>query len=181
MAETPQAWPSVAGWLAPSLPTLNKVIVLRCFHDLGICEQPPGSNRSGRIDTYNKRGGSPVGSYWCMNWATSVWVDAGAQVPDRSRGSCDVTWHWARRQGLATDDPVPGAMVIYTNKRTLATGPFAGHLDAVHVGIIVRVEPYLIAAEGNAAWSGFSANGEAVLLKRVDTARVLGYVTPRAA
>jgi hypothetical protein len=180
--EKPQPWPSVAGWLTPDLPMLNKAIVFRCFHDLVTCEKPAGSNRGGRIDTYNKRGGSPVGSYWCMNWATAVWVDAGADVPDRDRGSCDVTWHWGKRQGLEIKQPVPGAMVVYTNWRKLTAGPFAGELDAVHVGIVLRTDPYLVSAEGNASWGGsFSANGEAVLLKRVDSGRVLGYIKPRPA
>lgn len=172
MIETPQAWPSVAGWLAPDLPGLNKAIVLRALADVGICEMPPSSNRSGRIDAYNIRAGAPLGSYWCASEATACYVDSGADVPLSGRASCDVIMAWAKKEGLfvpKAQTPLPGYMVLYGT----AT-------DAHHVGILIRSAPYLIDVEGNTSFSGFSVNGEAMLVKRVDVTRVVGWVKPRA-
>ena len=166
--EKPQPWPALAGWLSPNLPALNRSIVFRCFHDLGICETPAGSNRSGRIDTYNQRAGSPLGSFWCASQATAVYVDAGADVPLTLRASCDELMKWAKREGLWSQRVIEGAMVLYG-----VPG------DATHVGIVIRVSPYLISAEGNAAFGGHSRNGEAMLVRKVDVSRVLGYIHPR--
>jgi hypothetical protein len=174
VTEQAQPWPSVAGWLAPDLPGLNKAIVFRVMADIGICEQPPSSNRSGRIDAVNQRAGAPLGSYWCASEATACYVDAGADVPSEGRASCDVIMQWAIKNGLfvpisgSSGLVVPGMMVLY--------GTAA---DAHHVGIIIRSSPYQISAEGNTSFSGFSTNGEAVLVKKVDLARVAGYVRPR--
>lgn len=170
MIEKPQPWPAMAGWLPATTPPLAKAIIFRAFQDLGICEIPPGSNRSGRIDTYAKRGGSPLGSWWCALWATAVLVDAGADVPATSRGSCDVLMTWAKGAGLWKErGPVPGDLVLYG-----VPG------DARHVGIIVRHMPYLLSIEGNAPLgSAPSNNGEAVVLRRVATSGILGFVSPR--
>jgi hypothetical protein len=93
---------------------------------------------------------------------------------------------WAKKEGLwIKHDPVtrfpqvlPGSMVIYTNGKKLR--PDSDELDAVHVGIVIRLTPYLMSMEGNASIGGtFSTNGEAVVLRRVDPRRVYGFITPR--
>lgn len=172
MTEQAQAWPSVAGWLLPELPGLNKAIVFRALADVGICENPPSSNRSGRIDAVNNRAGAPLGSYWCASEATACYVDAGADVPPSGRASCDAIMTWAKKEGLWVPKGatvLPGYMVLYGTPA-----------DAHHVGIVIRESPYQISVEGNTAFSGFSTNGEAVLVKKVDLPRVVGYVRPRA-
>jgi len=165
------------GHLGPDVPPLNLAICYRAVADLAICELPPGSNRSGRIDTYNRRAEAPVASYWCCAWATAVWEDAGAEVPPHARASCDVLVEWAMQRGTFHSEPIAGAIVVYTSGQHLASGA----LDAVHVGIVVRVTPLLLSLEGNAAFTSDSRNGEAVLLKEITRARVMGYVHPRAA
>lgn len=166
--EKPQAWPSFAGWLAPELPPLNKAIIFRAMADLGICENPPSSNRSGRIDEYNARAGAPDGSYWCASFSTACYVDAGADVPLSARASCDTIMAWAKKNGTWHAKPIEGALVLYGTPA-----------DAHHIGIVIRLTPYLLSIEGNTAYGGFSVNGEAVLVKKVDTTRVVGYVHPR--
>jgi hypothetical protein len=158
--------------MTPDLPGLNKAIVFRALADVGICETPPSSNRSGRIDKYNSRAGAPLASYWCASAATSWYVDAGADVPPSGRASCDVIMAWAKKEGLwepKESVPLPGWMVLYGTPA-----------DAHHIGVIIRGSPYQISAEGNTAFGGFSRNGEAVLVKKVDLTRVVGYVRPRA-
>jgi hypothetical protein len=158
----------MAGWLSDEVPHLNRLIVMRALCDLGICETPEGSNRGGRIDGYNRRAGAPLGSYGCASWATAVWVDCRATVPPTSRASCDVVMAWAQREGQwSRRAPVVGAFVLYGTEA-----------DASHIGILIRTAPYLISIEGNAAWGGHSRNGEAVVCRRVDLARVVGFVHP---
>lgn len=165
-----QPWPSLAGWMGDDVPDLNKAIVLRAFADVGICEVPGGSNRSGRIDEFARRGGSPVGSYWCALAVAAWWEDAGATVPPSERGSCDKWLAWAKAGNSFSDTPVIGAAVLY-GKPT----------DATHIGIVIRTSPYLLSIEGNTSFSGFSTNGEAVLVKKLDAARAIGYVHPTKA
>lgn len=158
----------------------RRAILERALMDLGECEVPPGSNRSPRIDAYNKASGAPVGSYWCASWATTVLADCGVPVPAAGRASCDVIVSWAMKRGTwIRNNPQTsyprvqcGDLILYTNGKTLSSG----NLDAYHVGIVFRVEPYLLSLEGNAAYAGFSANGEAVVLKRVDVSKVYGFV-----
>lgn len=189
--ERPQSWPSAMGHLGASIPALNTAIVVRASLDVLTCrENPAGSNTSPRIDAYNRRAGAPLGSYWCASWATACYVDAGADVPPSARASCDVLAEWAMANDLWRPKgtrPLPGWMVLYTSGKTLPAGRILPHgrpakpgqLDAYHVGIVAMVDPYLASLEGNAAFSGFSVNGEAVLAKMVALEKVYGYLLPR--
>lgn len=167
-------------WLPPETPALSIAIADRVFQDIGMCETPPSSNRGGRIDSYNQRAGAPLGSYWCASEATACYVDAGARVPDSGRASCQTLMEWAVLQGIWFNAPVVGAMVIYGSPDGHGGWKLnaQGH-HAHHVGIIVRLVPYLLACEGNSSWGGgFTSNGEAVVMRRVDLNRVLGFLHP---
>lgn len=162
-------WPSFCGWLPDALPAFQKAIVFRAFADLGICEQPMSSNRGGRIDDYNRRADAPLGSYWCASWATAVWEDCGCMVPAQERASTNVLMAWAKKNGLWSATPVIGAMVIYGSNGI-----------AEHVGIVIRIDPMLRSAEGNAGVAGgVTRNGEGVEMKVVALSRVLGYILPK--
>ncbi len=180
-------WPSALRHLGDDVPYLNKLICMRAMLDIAsVCEEPPSSNRGKDIDEYNKRAGSPLGSFWCASWVTAVWEDCKVDLPKQDRASCDQLVDWAIKEGLwVPHDPLnrekkvlPGSLVLYTNGRPLPGR--RDRLDAVHVGIVVRVMPYLLSIEGNAAYGGiFSTNGEAVVLKRPEIRRVYGFVSPR--
>lgn len=177
-----QPWPAELAWMTPDTPSLQIAICDRAWKDLAVCETPPGSNRGGRIDEFCRRAGAPLGSYWCMAAATAWWEDAGAIVPTVDRASCQAVMMWAQQNGTWFKSvPALGAMAIYgTPNGNGGWAPnAAGHL-AHHVGVVVRILPYMITAEGNAAWSGFSSNGEAVLLKQSEVRRIMGYVHPRS-
>lgn len=184
---TMHGWPQIFGFWEDELPQLNRQICMRAIQDLALCEVPPSSNRSPRIDQYNTRAEAPLGSFWCASWVSAVLEDAGAAVPPTARASCDAWVDWAiKNQSWIPNEPVlrsppiaPGFVVVYTNRKPLGDG---GRLDAVHVGILLRESPYLISIEGNAAWGGsFSTNGEAVIVRRVDVQRVYGFISPRVA
>lgn len=167
---TARGWPAMAGWLSDDLPALNRNIVWRAFADAGICEVPVSSNRSGRIDEYNKRAGAPVGSYWCASWATAVWEDCGASLPRSGRASCDALMQWAKAKGQWSQKPVIGALILYGSRQPL---------DANHVGIVIRISPIVRTLEGNAGVAGgVTRNGEGVEMKVAALDRVLGYVHP---
>lgn len=159
----------LARWLPDATTSdLNRRIVKRALLDIGICEIPPGSNRSRVIDDYNRRAGAPAGSYWCAAAVHAWWQDAGAAVPESGPAGCDEWMRWAKKTGRWSATPAPGAAVVY-GKPT----------DANHIGVIVRVDPVLLSVEGNTTVGAFDRNGIAVALKVPDLKRVLGYVHPR--
>lgn len=167
-------WPRLAGWLVPgyNCTELQFKIVERAFRDVGICEDPPSSNRGTRLDSYAKRSGVPVGSWWCALWVGCVWADAGAKVPKWF----PMTDHWIQH---LQPKPVIGAAILYGLKKR---GPVSAKMDAHHIGIVVRIEPTLLTIEGNRSWAGTASNnGEAVDIGPVARRDILGYIHPVAA
>jgi len=161
---------SLAPWAPASTRPIALAVAKRALLDIGICEIPPGSNRSGRIDEYVKAVGAPLASFWCAAAVAAWFREAGAKLPPSSAGSCDVWMGWAKLTGLWQRTPEIGSAVVY-GKPT----------DASHIGVIVRVEPLLLSVEGNTSLEGYSRNGVAVDLKLVNQARVLGYVRAQEA
>lgn len=145
---------------------------------VGVCEDPPGSNRGADIDAWCKEFGSPLGSFWCALFVGHVRKHAGLWIPDRSVGSCDEWVYQARRAGKWTTHPVPGAAVIYATTKTHDSGRYAGLRDAQHIGLVLRTSPSRMAIEGNTSLDGYSRNGEIVTLKPIAAPRVYGYVLP---
>jgi hypothetical protein len=158
---------SLAAWAPASLPAVNLAIAKRALLDVGICEMPPNSNRSGRIDEYLLACGSLVGQPWCAAAVAAWWRESGAAIPQREPASCDQWREWARATGRWREAPIIGAAVVYGTPA-----------DANHIGVVVRTTPLLLSVEGNTSLAGFSRNGLAVDLKQVSAERVLGYVHP---
>ncbi len=102
----------------------------------------------------------------CASFAASMWAQQGAPTAGVGHDpSCDRLMQWCVQTSRFSKAPALGAFVFYG-----VPG------DAQHVGIVQRVAPYVMSIEGNAAWGGtFSRNGEAVIARRVDLGRVLGY------
>jgi hypothetical protein len=158
--------------LPSNLPALQRSLALQSLLDIGICEMPPGSNRSPRIDEYLTAVGSPLGSPWCAA-ATAAWCrDAGVAIPPSNAGACETWLRWALEHSSFTDTPQEGCLVLYD---------FAGTKQADHIGVIVRLSPLKLTVEGNTSLSGFSREGLLVDLKPMDTNAVLGYIVPSAA
>jgi len=158
---------ALARWLPDDLPALQRRIVERALADVGICENPPGSNRSGVIDGYNTAVGAPVGSYWCAAAVAAWFRESGAAIP-AGAASCDRWMLWAQSRGLWVERPTPGAAVVYG-----VPG------DAQHIGVVIRLTPILLSIEGNTTLGGdYSRNGVAVDLKQVNARRLLGYIVP---
>lgn len=108
-------------------------------------------------------------------------------LPTAGRASCDNLVAWAKKEGLwiennptsRSPEVLPGSLVIYTNGNKLPGSQ--NELDAIHVGVVIRLTPYLMSLEGNASLGGaFTPNGEAVVLRKVDTNRVYGFIKARS-
>ena len=162
-------WPPMAGWMDESVGQLERTLVYRAFHDLGICETPLGSNRSGRIDAYNLDAGVTVGSAYCASTYGRWMRDCKCRVP-AGYASCDNWLKFARRTGTLVKAPRIGYGILY------GVGE-----DAQHIGLVIRVTPLLRTIENNTSISGFDPNGYGCEMKNVTDKmlkRVLGYIKP---
>ena len=168
-----EPWPRDAGWLVAgyNCTELGLRIVHRALRDVGIVEDPLGSNRRIRIDAMTRRAGLVPPQWWCAIWAGAVFADAGAKVP----AGYPLTDKWLP---YITDTPTIGAAILYGHRRR---GPVRPDMDAQHIGIVVRLEPLMLTIEGNRGFAGATSNGVAVDIGPVVLRRILGYVHPVAA
>ena len=142
--------------------------------DVGLVEEPPGSNRSPTIDGYMRAVGSPVGLPWCAAGVAAWWRESGAQVPLTAAGAVSTWWDWSLAMGLRATEPQPGYAVLYA----LADGHTPDHM-----GILARVTPLRTTVEANTTLkrqSGSERNGIACELA-VQAENVVGYIRPEGA
>ena len=156
---------------------------VRCALDfalsnIGVCENPPGSNRGPEIDAWATEFGSPLGSFWCALAVGKARKVGGLWTPSHDVGSCNEWVYQARQATLLSRTPAPGAAVVYTNWKHLPGGPYAAQFDAVHIGLVLRVEPVLMSIEGNTTLGKYDRNGFVQALKEVDQDRVYTYILP---
>lgn len=144
----------------------------------GLIEIPPGSNRGPELDEWAKEFGSPLGSFWCALMVGHTRRKHGLWTPSvrELTGSCDEWYLAAERAGVFSKIPSIGAAVLYTNgKKLTAPMRYAGRVDVVHIGTVLRTSP-MMAWEGNTTLGKYDRNGFTLALKAVETKRVLGYV-----
>lgn len=157
-----------APWLDESNSTpLGRAIVRRALLDVGLCEIPPGSNTSKRIDEYLTAVGSPLRSPWCAA-AVSAWFrESGARTPPKgTAGSCDAWRAWAKREGLWTrQNPRPGDAAVYGTEA-----------DASHIEIVARWYPRPLTVGGNVGLGEYTREGWIVDLRPLAVERLLGFV-----
>jgi hypothetical protein len=99
--------------------------------EVGVTEQPPGSNDSPRIAMYRQAtAGSGVGP-WCAYFTSWAAAQAGAPLGEAGQGfgSVDALYAWAQRTGRAVPAagtrPNPGDLVVWDE----------------HIGIVESVDP----------------------------------------
>jgi len=164
--------PGLVRWLPTSTPLINRSIAARACVDIGLVEEPPGSNRSPTIDSYLNAVGTPLGSPWCAA-AVSAWFrDCGAVIPAAAAGSCE-SWHsMGKVRGRLTLTPQPGYAVLYD---------LAGDGYADHMGVVVRTDPLILTVEANTIMkrqAGNEREGVGCTIGMVLTARVISYIIP---
>src|SRR5919198_4995199 len=99
--------------------------------EVGVTEQPPGSNDSPRIAQYRQAtAGSGVGP-WCAYFASWAARQAGVPLGDQGQGFGAVSdvWAWAQRSGKAiqpgSQTPQPGDLIVWGGR---------------HIGIVESVD-----------------------------------------
>ena len=158
-------------------PNVDAALEFALLH-VGVCEDPVGSNRGPDIDAWANEFGSPLGSYWCALSVGKARTCGGLWTPSHDVGACNEWVLQATADHVTAKDPEPGAAVVYTNSNRLTSGRYAGQMDAVHIGLVLRVEPVLLSIEGNTVLGPFDRNGFVQALKEVDVKRVLTYIGP---
>jgi CHAP domain len=112
--------------------------------EVGVAEQPPGSNDSPRIAQFRQAtAGSGVGP-WCAYFVSWAARQAGAPIGDQGQGfgRVDDVYAWAQRTGKAIPagdgvPPQPGDLIVWDE----------------HIGIVDSVEPNgtIHTVEGNSS------------------------------
>lgn len=102
--------------------------------EIGVVEDPKGSNRGPRVDQYNIRAGyGPVPVYWCLSLQffciDEACKEVGVANPVPRTGDCDTVLFWARKNGYAFDKPQADDLFMY----------LSSHTDATHTGAVDRV------------------------------------------
>lgn len=161
------ALPALAPWIPDGTDPAVAAVVRHALARVGVCEMPLGSNRSTLIDEWAREAGAALGSFWCANFATKVWRDAGLPTAGKGKDpSCDELMAWAKATQRWSATPSLGALVFYGSKPT----------DAQHVAVIVRTSPAILVVGGNERWGALaSRNGVAVQLRAEQRTDILGY------
>jgi len=182
----PQDDPRVGGWLVPdeNCTRVGYEIVTRCYCDIGICEDPEGSNWGGRIAAMAKRWGYDTPQYWCAIWLMTVWADRGCLVPEWGgavenwRRHVKPEWRLTISQMLKASPAVQkhliGAAIVYEH---------AAKNRLVHCGIITRItKTRVFTCEGNRGFAGgVTNNGEWVNIEPCTRHDVYGVIVPTRA
>jgi hypothetical protein len=72
------------------------------------------------------------------------------------------------RAGLTHTTAPPRAAIVYTDARTLHGGRTGGRLDAVHLGLVLRVAPVLLSIDGATTIATYDREGFVQALEPVD-------------
>ena len=108
---------------------------------VGVTEQPPGSNDGPQIAEYRTATqGAYAGAPWCAYFVSWCASQAGAPIGDQGQGLGSVSeiTDWARSTGRLTQTPAPGELILFGTE---------------HVGIVksVNADGSLTTVEGNAS------------------------------
>jgi hypothetical protein len=100
--------------------------------EVGVAEQPPGSNDSPRIAQYrHATAGSGVGP-WCAYFVSWAARNAGVPLGEQGQGfgSVEQVWDWAQRSGKAipagSGPPQNGDLIVWGGR---------------HIGMVESVDP----------------------------------------
>src|SRR5688500_15360144 len=119
--------------IAPGAPasTAGQAIVNLVKREIGVAEQPPGSNDSPRIAQFRQAtAGSGVGP-WCAYFTSWAAREAGVPLGDNGQGfgRVDDVYAWAQRTGKAipagSGQPQPGDLIVWDE----------------HIGVVESVLP----------------------------------------
>jgi hypothetical protein len=154
------ATPMTAASVVPT-GTAGGGVLAAVQREVGVAEQPPGSNDAPRIAQYRQAtAGSGVGP-WCAYFASWAARESGMPLGENGQGfgSVDALYGWAQRTGRAVPNgpgvvPRPGDLIVWDE----------------HVGVVESVQP-----DGSVAT--IEGNSSDQVSRRVHEAgSALGYV-----
>lgn len=150
-----------------------KTVIEVARGELGVTENPPGSNRVKYWDEY---GAGWQGQPWCVAflwWCFQHAGDGMAFFGGGKTASCGtlLRWYSAQGQTVAKKDIQPGDIVILN---------FSGTSETQHCGLVVDTLKmgYIQTIEGNTSQSGSQSNGGQVCLKTRNLSQVVGVCRP---
>ena len=137
--------------------------------ELGVREQPAGSNQVKYNSWYYGKEVSGSAYPWCMVFVQWVFAQAGEPIGYKT-ASCTLLMNWAKQQGRwLTSDYRPGDVLIFD---------FGGDGQPDHTGILEEIrKDVLICIEGNTSTSS-DDNGGAVMRRMRAPGQVLGAYRP---
>ena len=160
--------------------SLSKVIEI-ARGELGVTENPPGSNRVKYWEAYDK---SAQGQPWCVSFLWWVFQQAGERMAFFGGGktaSCSVLLRWYKEQGLTVPvSEVQTGDIVLLN--------FNGKGTPDHCGLVATVgkhngDPCVWTIEGNTTASGTTGgaedNGGMVDLKLRLRRNIVGVCRPQ--
>jgi hypothetical protein len=131
--------------------------------EIGVTEQPPGSNESPRISQFRRgTSGAPGPGPWCAYFVSWAAREAGVPIGDAGQGfgRVDDVWAWGQSSGKAipagSGKPQPGDLIVWDE----------------HIGIVesVGADGSIRTIEGN------SSNSVAQRSYGSDGGGAIGYV-----
>jgi hypothetical protein len=128
-ANAPSAAMIPSATAAPGTPA-GQAILSAIRPEVGVAEQPPGSNDSPRIAQYRQAtAGSGVGP-WCAYFVSWAARQAGVPIGDSGQGfgRVDDVFAWAQQAGKALpagSTPSPGDLIVWDE----------------HIGVVESVDP----------------------------------------
>jgi hypothetical protein len=160
--------------------SLSKVIEIARL-ELGVTEQPPGSNR---VKYWEKYDPAFQGQPWCVAFLWWVFQEAGERMAFFGGGktaSCSILLRWYREQGLTVpvSEVQPGDIVILN---------FHGTQDTEHCGLVVDVPArgltnnldfYTIEGNTSSGVWGSQDNGGCVAEKLRHTYQIVAVCRPQ--
>lgn len=160
--------------------SLSKVIEI-ARGELGVTEDPPGSNRVKYWDIFPP---AFQGQPWCVAFLAWAFEQAGERMAFFGGGltaSCGVLLRWYREQGLTVpvEDVQTGDIVILN---------FHGTMDTEHCGLVVDVgwtspgsDGWIWTIEGNTTpgMEGSQDNGGSVALKTRLRSQIVAVCRPQ--
>lgn len=160
--------------------SLSKVIEI-ARGELGVTENPPGSNRVKYWDSY---GPKMQGQPWCVTLQWWIFQAAGERMAFFGGGktaSCRTLLRWYREQGLTADKQATQVGDIWISN--FSGKKVNGELDTEHCGLVVEKGPlagtwYCIEGNTSPGEEGSQDNGGCVALKLRSVRNVVAVCHP---
>lgn len=164
--------------------SLSKVIEL-ARRELGVTEDPKGSNRVKYNTAYYGREVSGKDFPWCVTLQWWIFQESGERMAFFGGGktaSCRTLLRWYREQGLTADkQAIQVGDILILNFSGKKVG---GELDTEHCGLVVEKGPlagtwYCVEGNTSPGEEGSQDNGGCVALKLRSVKNVVGVCRPQ--